>query len=239
MKIHYSELDSFLACPAAYKRRYIDGVKDLEESSALHCGTALHLAIKTFFEGGDAETIFLMYWNSYKDVDMIYYRHNWEDLRNLGVRWLQLFIKMHGKKFTDFKMEQLIEAPLFFDDVYGNGEIIIEGTFDMCSKYDGVLTMTDWKTSSSPYKENKIIKNPQLYLYSHMYRNTYGILPEQIQYKTFCKGTGGIQTLQKQLTEENLAGQLDNVRSIIKLMLAAKAHNLYPHTLDCYCKEFK
>jgi hypothetical protein len=239
MKFHYSELDAFLACPANYKRRYIDGEKDVEESSALHGGTALHLAIKTHFEGGSAEETYLMYWDSLKDTPMIYYRHDWNELRNLGINWLKNFVKTHAKKFTDFKMEEYCEAPLFFDDVYDNGEILLGGTFDMCGLYDGILTMTDWKTSGAPYKENKIIKNPQMYLYSHMYRYKYGQLPKQIQYKTFCKNTGSIQTLQKELTEENLLLQLENCKSIIKLMLAAKEYNLYPHSLDCYCKEFK
>lgn len=236
MKFHYSEIDSFLSCPAGYKRRYIDKIKDTEESSALHGGTALHTAIKVHFEGGDAVETFLLYWDSLKDTPMIYYRHSWEDLRSLGIRWLGLFTKMHAKKFTDYKMEELIEAPLFFDDVYDNGQISIEGTFDMCGLYDGVLTMTDWKTSGAPYKENKIIKNPQMYMYSEMYKHNFGELPKMIQYKTFCKNTGGIQTLQKQLTPENLTGQMDNVRAIIKLMLGAKQYNLYPHSLDCWCK---
>jgi hypothetical protein len=235
MKFHYSELDQFLSCPSAYKRRYIDDIRDTEESSALHCGTALHLAIKEHFEGGNAEEIFTLYWDSLKEVDMVYYRHGWKDLRDLGIRWLGLFTRLHAKKFTEFKMEEMIQAPLFTHDKYG--EIIIEGTFDMCGLYEGVLTMTDWKTSTNAYKENKIIKNPQMYLYAHMYRHNYGRLPEVIQYKTFCKGTGGIQTLQKQLTEENLAVQLENCRSIIKLMLHAKENNLYPHTFDCFCKE--
>ena len=237
MKIHYSELDAYLACPAAYKRRYIDGIKDIEESSALHVGTALHLAIKTHFEGGDAEETFLMYWDSLKETPMIYYRHDFNDLRQLGIRWLGLFVKMHAKKFTDFKMEELIEAPLFFDDVHDNGEIIIEGTFDMCGLYDSVLTMTDWKTTSRAYKENKIIKNPQMYLYAYMYRYNYGELPKQIQYKAFRKDNGGIQTVQKELTEANLELQLENSRSIVKMMLNSRAHNLWPHTFDCWCKD--
>lgn len=237
MKIHYSELDAFLSCPAAYKRRYIDGIKDTEESSALHSGTALHAAIKNHFEGGDAQETYLLYWDSLKDTPMIYYRHNWEDLRGLGINWLRLFTKMHAKKFTDFRMEEICEMPLFFDDVYDNGQIYLEGTFDMCGLYDGVLTMTDWKTSSRAYKENKLIKNPQMYIYAAMYRAKYGELPKQIQYKTFRKDNGGIQTLQTELTEEKLAGQLSNVTSIIKIMLNAKEKNLYPHTFDCFCKE--
>lgn len=230
MKIHYSELDQYLSCPAAYHKRYILGIKDEQESSALHVGTALHAAIKTHFEGGDAQQVFLMYWDSLKNTDMIYYRHGFEELRQLGIRWLGLFIKMHAKKFTDFKMEELVEAPLF-------GDVSIEGTFDMCGLYDGVLTMTDWKTSSRSYDDRKIIKNPQMYLYAHMYRHKYGQLPKQIQYKTFRKDNGGIQTIQKELTEENLELQLKNCRSIVKMMMHSREHNLWPHTFSCYCKD--
>ncbi len=232
MKIHYSELDSYLSCPAAYKRRYIDGIKDEEESSALHVGTALHLAIKGHLEGENAEELFLMYWNSLKDTPMIYYRHGWEELRDLGVRWLKLFDKMHAKKFSDFKMEELCEAPLF-------DGVSIEGTFDLCGLYDGVLTMTDWKTSSRAYDDKKINKNPQMYLYAHMYRHKYGVLPKNIMYKTFRKDNGGIQTIQKELTEENLELQLENCRAIVKMMIYSKENNLYPHTFNCFCKENK
>ncbi len=236
MKIHYSELDSFLSCPAAYKRRYIDGIKDTEESSALHSGTALHLAIKTHFEGGDPQETYTMYWDSLKNTPMVYYRHGWQELRDLGVNWLRLFVKMHAKKFTDFKMEELCQMPLFFDDVHDNGQIYLEGTWDMYSKYDTAPTMTDWKTSSRAYKEDKLIKNPQLYIYAAMCKHKYGELPKQLQYKVFRKDNGGIQTLQIELTEEKLALQMNNVTSIIKLMLYAKEKNLYPHTFSCYCK---
>ncbi len=230
MKVHYSELDAYLTCPAAYKRRYIDGIKDEQESSALHVGTALHLAIKTHFEGGNGEETFLMYWDSLKDVDMIYYRHDWYELRNLGITWMKNFIKYHAKKYTNGIMEEFLSAPLMEG-------VDIEGTYDRCGLYELDLTMTDWKTSNSVYKENKINKNPQMYLYAHMYRHKYGQLPKRIQYKTFVKYNGSIQTLQKELTEENLELQLENCRSIVKMMIHSKENNLYPHTFNCFCKE--
>lgn len=229
MKIHYSELSAYLDCPAAYHKRYILGIKDEEESSALHVGTALHLAIKEHFEGNNAEQTFLMYWDSLKNTPMIYYRHSWEDLRQLGIRWLSLFIKMHASKFTDFKMEELVEAPLF-------DGVSVEGTFDMCGMYENVFTLTDWKTSSRAYDDKKINKNPQMYLYAHMYRHKYGNLPSQIQYKVFRKDNGGIQTVKKELTEENLELHLENCRSIVKLIQHSKSNNLWPHTFNCWCK---
>jgi hypothetical protein len=230
MKIHYSELDLFLQCPAAYRDRYILGKKDEKESSALHIGSALHAAIKAHFDGLNAEEIFLLYWDSMRDVDMIYYRHGFNDLRELGIRWLQLFIKMHAHKFTDFKMEELVEAEIM-------PGIFIEGTFDMCGLYDGVLTLTDWKTSSRAYSKDKILKNAQMYMYAHMYSTKYGAIPINIQYKVFRKDNGGIQTESLELTPKNMARQMNNVRDIIKLMIYAKQNNVYPHSFSCYCKE--
>jgi hypothetical protein len=127
-------------------------------------------------------------------------------------------------------MEELVEASLFDD-------VIIEGTFDMCGMYDSTFTLTDWKTSSRAYDDKKITKNPQMYLYAHMYRNRYGRLPDQIQYKVFRKDNGGIQTITKQLTESNLELQLQNCRSIVKMMLHSREKNLWPHTFNCFCKE--
>lgn len=237
MKIHYSELDAYLSCPQAYYRRYILGEKDEQESSALHYGTALHAAIRAHFEGGNALEVFELYWDSLKTTKMVYYRHDWIMLKDLAVhKFIPNFIKFHANKYQNPKMEELCEIPLFFDDVHDNGQIYLEGTFDMFSDYIGIPTLTDWKTSSAEYKKSKLDKNPQLYIYSAFCKAKYGELPKAIQYKVFRKDNGSIQTIQKELTEENLSLQLDNCKAIIKMMLNSKAQNLYPHTFSCYCK---
>jgi ATP-dependent exoDNAse (exonuclease V) beta subunit len=230
MKIHYSQLNEFVSCPMSYKRRYIDKTPDDEKSSALEYGTAIHLAIKTHFEGGDSLEVFKLFWDSLKDTEMKYWRHSWSDLRNLALnQFLPNFFRLHSKKYKNVKMEELCEAPL--------EDYIIEGTFDCVADYDGVLTLSDWKTSSKEYKKDKIIKNPQMYMYAEMYRHKYGELPKQIQYKVFRKDNGGIQTLTAELTEEKLKLQLKEVSSIIKTVEhMTKTGNWY-HNFDCFCKE--
>lgn len=231
MKIHYSQLNEFISCPMSYKRRYIDKIPDNEKSSALEYGTAIHLAIKTHFEGGDGIGVFTLFWDSLKDVPMKYWRHDWNDLRDLATnQFLPNFFRLHSKKYSSHKMEELCEAPLF-------DNVTIEGTFDMCASYDGVLTLSDWKTSSREYKKDKIIKNPQMYMYSHMYKHKYGELPKQIQYKVFRKDNGSIQTLTETLTQEKLDLQLDQVSRIIKTLIHMTETGNFYHTFDCYCKE--
>ncbi len=235
MKIHYSELDLYLQCPAAYKARYIDGVKDEQESSALHYGTALHSAIRAHFEGDDMLETFNMHWGSLKGTPMLYYRHDWNMLNDLAVtKFIPNFIKFHAKKYESPRMEELCEVPLFMHPMHG--QIYLEGTFDMFSNYAGIPTLTDWKTSNAEYKKFKLDKNPQLYIYAALYRAKYGILPKAIQYKVFRKDNGSIQTLQKELTEADLARQLTNVTAIVKMMLNSRAENLWPHSFSCFCK---
>jgi hypothetical protein len=226
----YSMLDSFVSCPYGFKRRYIDKIPDTEKSSALEYGTALHLAINTHFEGGDGVEVFKLYWDSLKDTEMVYYRHSWTELRNLAVnQFLPNFIRLHSKKFQDLKLEETIEIP-FLDHS-------ISGTFDAAGMYDGVLTVSDWKTSSREYRKDKIDKNPQMYIYAEIYRHKYGVLPNQLMYKVFRKDNGSIQTLKTELTEEKLKLQLENVSSIIKSMLHCIETNNWYHSFECYCKE--
>lgn len=222
-------LDSYLTCPQDFKNRYLDGVKDTVKSSALEFGQALHLAIKTHFEGGDGTNVFTMYWDSLKNTEMVYYRHDWQALRDLATqKFLPNFFKLHAKKFTNVKLEEQCEMPFMGHT--------LQGTFDICSDYEGDLTLSDWKTSSREYRKDKIEKNPQLYIYSMLYRHKYGILPKQLQYKVFRKDNGSIQTLRLSLTEELLARQEASIAAIVKSLLWSIATNNWYHTFQCYCE---
>ena len=230
MIIRYSMLDSFLACPVGFKRRYIDKIPDTERSSALEYGTAIHAAIREHFEGGDGIEVFKIFWDSLKDTEMIYYRHSWGELRNLAVNsFLPNFFRLHAKKYSNPKMEETIEIPFLGHT--------LQGTYDMVSDYEGVLSVSDWKTASKEYPKDKILKNPQMYLYAELYRSKYGELPKQLIYKVFQKNSASIQTLKTELTEEKLAGQLQNVSCIVKNMLHCIETGSYYHRFDCWCKE--
>jgi hypothetical protein len=162
---------------------------------------------------------------------MKYWRHNWTDLRNLATTsFLPNFFRLHSRKYTETRQEELCEAPL------ADGTII-EGTFDCVGKYDGILTLSDWKTSSKAYPVSKILKNPQMYMYAEMYRHRYGVLPQQIQYKVFRKDNGSIQTLTETLTEEKLKLQLDEVSRIIKTINHMTETGDFYHNFNCFCKE--
>lgn len=232
MIIRYSMLDEYTRCPASCKRKYIDGIKD-PDTSATYYGRALHLAIKTHFEGDDGLETFKMYWNSIKHLDIKYYRHDWDELNNLAVNtFLPNFFRLHASKYSNPIMEEQCEMPLFDDH-------LLQGTFDMVSDYEGVLTVSDWKTSTGLYKREKIHKNPQLWLYTALYRHKYGVLPKQIAYKVFVKSESRIQTFTTDVTEEKLALQLDNCYAIIRSLLHSIETNNFYHSFECYCEGLK
>lgn len=223
-------LNDFLTCPAAFYKRHILNEAESGTSSALHFGTALHLAINQILEGEDGLESFMMYWDSLKDKDMIYYRHGWQELRGLATeKFLPNFIRLHSKKFSNFKQEETLTMPFL-------GEHTFQGTYDFCGDYEGVLTLTDWKTTTNDYKFSKLEKNPQLYMYSKLYQHKYGVLPKQIMYKTFVKTKGSIQTLKLELTEEHLNSIVRNVEHTAKAMLHLISTKEVYHGADCYCK---
>jgi hypothetical protein len=240
MIFRYSQIDAFLRCPTAWYKQYVLGEVETKKSSALEFGTALHLGIKTILEGDDGISSFDMYWQSVKDVDMIYYRHGWDELRKLAVEvFLPNFKKLHAKKFTDIKQEQQLSMPLGLPLVSLASPIHeIQGTFDCLAMYEGELTLCDWKTSTNEYKRTRVEKNPQLYIYAALCKHTYGTLPTQIMYKTFIKSEGRIQTMKLQLSEERLEKMMLNVANIIDSMVyILGTKKLYHNHESCYCKE--
>lgn len=236
-------LDAFLKCPAHMYKQYILGEVDTKKSSALEFGTALHLGIKTILEGGDGEGMFNMYWDSLRDVDMIYYRYGWTELRDLAIqKFLPNFGKLHAKKFTDIKQEETLVMPILLGQpchpTQTPNNHYLQGTYDLLCQYEGQLTIVDWKTSSSEYKRNKIEKNPQLYIYAALCKHVYGTMPTQIMYKTFIKAEGRIQTMKYELTEQRLSNMMKNVEHIAQAMLnMIETKALYHNHESCYCKE--
>lgn len=224
--IRYSMIEAYLMCPKKYKTLYIEGRGEKTDSSALHFGTAMHTALNAIFEGSDPYTVFSMYWNSVKDKHLEYDRFNWEYLKSAAEdRFLPNFIKFHQKHFETPKMEETLTAPIL-------DKHTLQGTYDCAAVIDGKLTIVDYKTSSNKYNLSKIIRNPQLYIYSYLYQQKYGELPQQVMYKIFIKSDRSIQTLKYPLTQAKLDDMMSNIKMIIQDIVDRS--NWYCNS-SCYC----
>lgn len=240
MIIRYSMIQSWLECPKAFYDRYILEKLELEKSAALEFGTALHLGIRNILDGEDGNESFLMYWNTLKDTRMKYFEHGWGDLKDLGEHFLGNFKSRHAKKFSDFEQEVQMEMPFLYNDSPGaaHGKHTLQGTADYIGMYEGKLTIVDWKTSSRTYKKNKILLNPQMYIYAKLYQNKTGKLPEQIMYKVFNKKDGNINTIVNPLTQLYVDAIFESIEHAATGMLRSIETKQLWHGADCYCPRF-
>ncbi len=230
MQFRYSIIDSYLGCPSKFKQLYLDDKAVRQESLDLSFGSALHLALKSHFDGDDAYAIFDMYWKSVAAKKMPSNRFNWDDLGDMAVnKFLPNFIKLHSKKFVDVVQEETIEMPFL-------GSHSLSGTFDVACTYEGKLSIIDYKTSAAEYRRDKIIRNPQMYIYAKLYEHKYGILPEQLIYKVFIKSEKRIQTQKIELTKAKLDVMMLNVEGICKDILnRVETGNWYSNYSNCFC----
>lgn len=225
-------INDFLQCPAAFYKRHILGESDPKKSSALEYGTALHLGIRSILDGEDGIADFNLYWESLRDTDMVYYRHGWQELSDLAnKKFLPNFQKSHAKKYRDIQQEITLSMPFM-------GEHTLQGTIDCVGLYEDELTISDWKSSTTEYKRQKIEKNPQLYIYAKLYEHQYGQLPTQLLYKVFIKSEGRIQTVKKTLTKQYLCNIINSTENVVHAMLhMIETKRLYHNHESCYCKE--
>lgn len=234
--IRYSMIQDYLTCPKAFYDRHVLNKIETKQSSALHFGTALHLGIKAMLEQEDGIKYFNLYWDSIKDAPMQYYGDSWKGLKELANDvFLPNFKSRHLKKFS--KYEQELELTSEFSTPALQG-FSLKGTMDFVGLYEGKLTVADWKTSSKPYKKNKIHHNLQLYIYAYLYYRKTDKLPEQIMYKVFNKKDQAINTIVKPLTFIELQAKVKMVENAVLAMNHIVSTSSVFHGADCYCEGF-
>lgn len=216
MIIRYSMIEAYLQCPRKFQNLYLLGKAQPQNSSALHFGTAMHTALKAVFDGEDEYANFDMYWDSVVGMHLEYDRYTHEDLRSMARdRFLPNFRRLHFKHFGQVITEETISVPFL-------GEHTLQGTFDLCGEHDGELTMVDWKTAGSAYNVSKLYRNPQLYIYSYLYQQKYGVLPKNIMYKIFVKSTKMVQTLKIPLSQTHIDVMMNNITAIVEDIVKRK-----------------
>lgn len=202
----YSKLSSAQECLRKYRYQYIDAIEpEASKSGDLEFGSAMHAGLGAYLTGNDGIAVFDIYWQQVKGMELKYGRFDHAALGDMGRMFLERFKKLHLKNFEVIKQEERMYATV--------DGVALEGTADVLCNYKGVLTLMDFKTSRSEYSKDMLICNPQLYIYSKLAKEVYGIMPTQIAYMVFIKSEGRIQTLISELTEEKLGSMIDNVLS--------------------------
>jgi hypothetical protein len=224
MIFRYSALDTAYQCLKKYENIYILGLKQEGHSRDIEFGTALHLGLKDIMEGGEGSLSFSMYWDSVADKQFSKSRFDHAELRKLGLTFLERFNKLHAKKFKVFKLEEAMETTL--------EGFTLQGTADVIGDYEGIPSIIDFKTSAKEYPKEKIIKNPQMYIYAYMAKKLWKYEAKQLVYTVFIKTEGRIQTVKTELTKDKLDDMINNELIMIRDLASRKE---FPRNPNCFC----
>lgn len=222
--IRYSAISAYYKCPRLYQLDYIEKLPKVgPESSALHFGSAVHLAIEDVLQGGPGVLTFQMLWESRRNQDMVYYgRESWESLMADGERLLSLFKRNHAKHIKAAYVEEQISG------VYDKVKLM--GTVDCAGEYKGVKSVIDFKTSGTRYPAEKLVVSEQLYVYNHLLSSERQYDAVQHVYivlrKTGRDGEAGIQVITKPVSPAELTATLNNVRDVALEIAARKTFTM-------------
>lgn len=184
----YSHWSIAVQCLQKYKLCVIDNIVPKgSESADLIFGSALHLAMDALFTGvDDPSAVFESYWNAQLTQDVKYGRYNHSQLLEMGINFISKFNRLQLPKY-----ERIVGEKRYYGTYR---DIRLEGTVDWVGRYQGALTLADWKTTGYSYDKDKALIGTQLHLYAYLYTQSTGQRIEQLMYVPFVKYNGAIQT---------------------------------------------
>lgn len=146
-----------LAVPA-FVMLTLMGVKGYWMASKEH-GKILHEVLAAFFRnGGDPVEVFASLWKQAGQVELDYGpKESWEKLETIGRNLLGRFVE---KELTKLDAVRGIEKP--FTLKVTSLDLPIIGVIDLVAKFEGKVTVIDFKSSPSSYQDHEAILSDQL-----------------------------------------------------------------------------
>lgn len=217
----YSKINSSQTCLKKYQYQYVlDIAPEGQISSALEFGSAVHLGLEALFEQDDPVLHFETYWDSIKKKPIDWGRYDWQSHRDMGIIMLQRFKRLHYPHLEPILFEKRLYA-----DMDGTK---FEGTPDFYGHYKGVLSIVDFKTSSSRYMQHRLDVAQQLMNYAWLVERNGHDFPKQLVYIVFIKGMSrgranpSIQVLTRELTREMVDATMANMKVLAEELKARR-----------------
>lgn len=160
--LSYSRVNRYLTCPEQYRLYYIEGLRPKVPSANLEFGQAIHRSLAEFFQnGGNLIRTFLDLWEQQRDAKLRYpFRSSWEKLDECGHKLLARFIQDELQRLSCIEAS---EMP--FELAISNLDTPFVGVIDLKARVDGILSVIDFKTSSSTYLDFEVEMSDQLTAY--------------------------------------------------------------------------
>lgn len=163
----YSQINQYLACPRAYRHRYIEGWREKQTRANLIFGRAFEQALAAYFRGEDSGQRLHDEWAQFRGTELDYGRgDSWDSMLTQGIQLLERFCQENRVCIINPQvhlqrrmLRQLAPGTEFVSYIDAIGEL------------DGIRSIIEWKTTSARYSEEPdglLALDPQLLCYSWM-----------------------------------------------------------------------
>ena len=163
----YSRVNQYLACPRAYRYRYIEGWKEKETRANLLFGRAFESALGAYFHGEDSTQHLHDEWAKFRHNDLEYGRaENWDTMFTQGIQLLDRFCQDNRVRILDPNSHLQLRVSRQLDPTNDFVSYI-----DAVGELDGTRSIIEWKTTAARYSEEPeglLALDPQLLCYSWM-----------------------------------------------------------------------
>lgn len=208
-----SSIKTYKQCPRKYYYQYILGLPSPPNIHTVR-GNVAHDVLEKFFDidtsvvGEDYQThlklvvqkMLLLEWQNYKDefdkldLDKMSEIRYFEETLLMLLNWLELFFKKIESKQGTFQerfMQLIPERELLIESETHHAK----GYIDVIEKTPTGVRLMDYKTSKNHDINDHIL---QLGIYSLLYKDKYGYLPEQVGVY-FLKGAEAVVDVDEEL----------------------------------------
>lgn len=167
MVYSYSQINQYLACPRAYRHRYVEGWREKDTRANLVFGKAFEAALGAYFRSEDCGQRLHDEWARSRSSELEYGRGDtWDNMLTQGIQLLQRFCQEDRVRIVqpDLHIQVRILSQL------SPGTEFVS-YIDAIGELDGITSIIEWKTTSTRYTEEPpglLGLDPQLLCYSWM-----------------------------------------------------------------------
>ncbi|GMV90902.1 MAG: hypothetical protein AMXMBFR82_06800 [Candidatus Hydrogenedentota bacterium] len=173
--LSHSRVDRYLRCPEQYRLYYVENLRPAVKAASLEFGQAIHHSLARFYQNQENPIdVFLEIWEGWREEELRYaFRESWEKLRERGQGLLAQFLMKQQPSLSCIEAsEERFELSI------SNLDVSFVGVIDLVARVDGVVSVIDFKTSSSAYQDHEVELSDQL--------TAYQLAKPEAQQSVFC-----------------------------------------------------
>lgn len=219
IRLSPTALDTYNQCPALYKRRYVQRLRD-KPTPALAVGNAVHKAMEVLnYERQKKSPM------AFEELRRVYDEAFKQEAPKVGAwndktpeseqeRGFRMLARIAAatRDMMPAEVEQWFEFPL-----------LGRPGFTLAGKIDAVLddgTLVDYKTASKPWHQKKLDEQRQPALYANARLHLTGQAPSKFIFVVADAATDGVKPFPVDVTPAAIRNEMDKVREIADAITA-------------------